>query len=614
MPKLGAAPLKKVFGISQQVSAALEMIRPAAEFESDMSDIKASVKFSVGTKELRALEDGLLGLTSKIPMAFEGFTKIAEIGAKAGLGKTRQELVRFTEDTAKIGVAFKMTGAQAADMVAGWRTGMQLSQERTKDLSDAVSHLAGNMGTGAADIGTIIQNKGMAAMSDGLTETQVASLASAFLAGGSDAQSASNALGGVTSVLSLGKYATDSQKMAFSDLGLDAQNMADMMQTDAPKAIKTLFDAIAKAPEGGKGGVVNALLGSRAAGAKDAVLRLAGNTGNLKAAFGLTQEPHQYKGATQETYKRRNELTKSDLSRFDNQMTRLKVAGGTPLLPDVKVVVQLAGATLDQVSTSVRNNPGIVRAVVAGIGLMAIRKAILKSLPAGGAGAETVAGKGLPGTVGKKPPSFMKSKVLPMLKKGGRWAGKAVGSPVGKRVLATGGRIVAGLALASTGVGLAAGVAATGVAIAGGLALLIKNRKKIKSSFVNFFKSKKKTSPEPTLPKASESLTPAENIPGQKNVQASLTARPLPAGPVSDQSIRGNKAGNIPAGIQHRLPVKGAQQSDRVTIHFNPTINAGGQDPEQVRQSVTSSLTVSEQRLREMLRELLHQERRLSYA
>ena len=69
----------------------------------------------------------MLDLSTRIPMAAAG---LGEIMAEAGqAGTAREELLRFTEDAANMGVAFELTGRQAGKAMAGLRTIFRLGQD-----------------------------------------------------------------------------------------------------------------------------------------------------------------------------------------------------------------------------------------------------------------------------------------------------------------------------------------------------------------------------------------------------------------------------------------------------------------------------------------------------
>ena len=94
--------------------------------------------------------------------------------------ETKQELVDFARTAATMGVAFDMAGNESGNMMAAWRSGMDLSQAKAIGLADAINYLSNNMNAQAKDLGEVLQRQGAVAKSAGLTEIQAASLGAAL--------------------------------------------------------------------------------------------------------------------------------------------------------------------------------------------------------------------------------------------------------------------------------------------------------------------------------------------------------------------------------------------------------------------------------------------------
>lgn len=86
------------------------LVKPAVKFESVMADVKKVVNFDTPQQFAQMSKDVLL-LSTRIPMAAEGIGAIVAAAGQAGIA--REELLRFAEDAAKMGVAFDLSGEQA---------------------------------------------------------------------------------------------------------------------------------------------------------------------------------------------------------------------------------------------------------------------------------------------------------------------------------------------------------------------------------------------------------------------------------------------------------------------------------------------------------------------
>ena len=188
----------------------------AADFETTMLDVIPALNLDPSGTAVNTVEKDILSMSSKIPMAVNGIAAIMTAAGRFNLTGDRTELNRFTEDAATMGLVFKMSGAQSGTMMAAWRSKMKLNQDQAVGIADAVTHLSGNMGVQASNLGAVLEMQGAVAVSAGLTETQAASLSAALLSGGAAPKAAAQGLAALTHTLASGARATDAQKAAFN--------------------------------------------------------------------------------------------------------------------------------------------------------------------------------------------------------------------------------------------------------------------------------------------------------------------------------------------------------------------------------------------------------------
>lgn len=342
------------------VAALTVPVKAAIDFESEMADVKKVVD----PKAFEGLGKEILALSTQIPMAFDGLAKITAAAGQSGLAQTKAELIDFARTAATMGVAFDMAGGEAGSMMAAWRSGMNLSQEQAVGLADAVNHLSNKMNAQAGPLGEVLQRQGAVAKSAGLTEIQTASLAAALLSGGAAPQIAATAMKNLTGALTKGKAATRSQSEAFAALGLDAVDMATMMQQNAPAAIQSVFQALKQAPKEEQSALISQLFGEES---KGAIAPLLENLDNLGKAFDLTSDKLKYAGSMQEEYEVRSKTTANSLALLRNQGARLGISLGTVLLPGINSLVAPIGAVMDKAAWLAETFPNLTAGVI-GVG------------------------------------------------------------------------------------------------------------------------------------------------------------------------------------------------------------------------------------------------------
>ena len=153
--------------------------RAAMDFESVMADVRKVVDFET-PGQFQAMSRDVLELSKRIPMTAAGLGEIVAAAGQAGIA--RGELTRFTEDAAKMGVAFDLSGAEAGGAMTGLRSIFHLNQDQVVSLGDSFNHLSNNMDATAGDMLKIANRAGAVGKQFGLNGQQVGALAASFLA------------------------------------------------------------------------------------------------------------------------------------------------------------------------------------------------------------------------------------------------------------------------------------------------------------------------------------------------------------------------------------------------------------------------------------------------
>ena len=155
--------------------------RAAIEFESAFADVKKVVEFTPALGP-EVLQQQLIALSRQIPRSAAELTQIAAAAGQAGIAL--EELAGFTEDAAKVAVAFDISAQEAGDTLAKLRNIFGMTQPQVVQLADAVNHLSNNMAATAPQILEVLKRIGGTGQLVGLTAQQMAALGAAMLATG----------------------------------------------------------------------------------------------------------------------------------------------------------------------------------------------------------------------------------------------------------------------------------------------------------------------------------------------------------------------------------------------------------------------------------------------
>ena len=161
------------------VRAVKSTIGAAVRFESVMADVRKVVDFET-PEQFRAMGRDIGLLSTRLPVAATGIGEIVAAAGQAGIA--RHELLRFTEDAAKMAVAFDMGAAEAGGAMTGMRSIFKLNQSQVMDLAGAYNHLSNNMDATAADMLRVANRAGPTAQQMfRLTGQELGALGATFL-------------------------------------------------------------------------------------------------------------------------------------------------------------------------------------------------------------------------------------------------------------------------------------------------------------------------------------------------------------------------------------------------------------------------------------------------
>lgn len=306
-------------------------VKQAMQMEDAMAEIKKVVDFS-SPDGLQKMQAALEKMSLSIPITAEGLAKITAAAGQAGIAEP--DLIRFTETAAKMGVAFDISAEEAGEMMAKWRSGMNLTQDQVESLADATNALSNNNAAMAKQVGEALKRYGALGKVAGLTEKQTAAMAATIIGAGAEAEVAATGMNAFMRSLTKGGSMTDLQKAAFGNLGFDALQLQKDVQTDAPKTIFAVLDAIkTQLPKELQMQYLTAMFGEEGARAMGPMLA---NTEKLRENFDLVAESEKYAGSMEKEFLSRSATTSNALELASNAISYFARAVGDPMLGTLK--------------------------------------------------------------------------------------------------------------------------------------------------------------------------------------------------------------------------------------------------------------------------------------
>jgi TP901 family phage tail tape measure protein len=358
--KQAAAIASAAWGALKIGEFVTDSVQAAVDFESAMADVAKvvdGIRDENGnlTDSYYAMSDSIVQMSKDIPMAAEDLAAITAAAGTAGIAA--DELTTFTETAAKMGVAFDTTAEQAGDWMAKWRTSFSMGQEEVTALADQINYLSNNSASTASEISTIVTAVGPLGDVAGISAAQIAALGSTMVGVGVQQDVAATGIRKLATTMVAGSSATKAQATVLQQLGLDATEMAERMQTDAEGAILTFLEAVSKLPEAEQAAALKNYFGQESVGA---IAPLLTNLDVLRERFEMVADAQLYAGSMDAEYAARAATTANNIQLYENRIAALKIQIGNYLLPVVNKVLGAASTGLDWLSDKIASAEGTV--------------------------------------------------------------------------------------------------------------------------------------------------------------------------------------------------------------------------------------------------------------
>lgn len=332
-------------------------INAAVAFESTMADVAKVVDFE-SPKALAQMGKDIRELSLRIPMAADGLGQIVAAAGQSGIANN--ELLKFTELAAKIGVAWDMSADQTGEALAKLKTALGRSIDDTALLADAINHLGNNSAASAPKILDVVRRVAPMASQFGMTAEEVAALGAAMTGAGFESEVASTSILNIGRALTRGSGATARQAKAFKALGLSSKAVAQSMQVDAMQTLQSVLERIGRLPADMRASLVSDLFGDEAR----ALGPLISNGKLLGDTLDLIGDKSQYAGSAAKEFEVRSKTSANNMVLFKNRVTDLVISVGDALLPALNKVMDVLGPTVTSISDLAQRFPTLTAGII----------------------------------------------------------------------------------------------------------------------------------------------------------------------------------------------------------------------------------------------------------
>lgn len=342
--------------------------KAAIDFESAFAGVRKTVDAT--EPEFQAMAQSFRNLAKEIPVSVN---ELARLGEAAGaLGIPKQEIVKFSEVMAKLGVTTNLTSDQAANAIARIQNIFGAAGKDTENLASTLVAL-GNAGASTeTEIVEMAQRIAGAGHTIGLTQAQTLSFASTLASVGINAEAGGSAISRIflkmnDAVMGGGKALDEFARVA----GKSAEEFKTKFQTDAAGATVWFIDGLARLKAQGENtnATMEGMIGKNII-LKDTLNRLTGSGNLLSKQLKVGNKAWSDNTALTIEAGKRFETTEAQLQLLWNRFKDVGITIGNTLLPAIKGLVAIAGALIPVIETLGKffaGLPGPIQLVVVGI-------------------------------------------------------------------------------------------------------------------------------------------------------------------------------------------------------------------------------------------------------
>ena len=350
------------------------------DFESAMTGVAKTTDLT--DDELSAMSDAIKEMSTEIPATTEELAAIAESAGQLGIHK--ESLLDFTEIMAMLGTSTNMTADEAATSLSRLANITGMSQEDFDRLGATIVDLGNNLATTEKEIVDMSLRIAGAGAQVNMTEAEIMAFSGALSSVGIEAEAGGSAFSTLISNMSLAVQQGGDGLEQFADVaGMSASEFAAAFEDDAAGAIIQFIQGLGNMESEGRSAIaVLDDMGLSDIRMRDALLRAAGASDVFTNAIQIGNNAWDENTALVNEATKRYATTQSQLTMMQNAYKNLKVAIGDAYTPALQKAYSVGTTVLNGISEFIKQNPALVNAVTAFVGVMGLATAGLAAYAA----------------------------------------------------------------------------------------------------------------------------------------------------------------------------------------------------------------------------------------
>lgn len=312
------------------MAAGVAVAKASMDYETAFTGVRKTVN---GTeKDFQKIDAGIKMLSKTIPLGSKELANLAAVGGQLGVGAN--DIVKFTETIAAMGVATNLAGEDGAAALAKFINVSGESINNVDRVGSSIVALGNNTSTTEADIAYMAVRMAKFGKTVGMNSNQILGYSAALSSMGVEAQAGGSAIGRVwtdieSNVANNSKTLQSYAKYA----GISANEFKEKWSTDPSGAFNGLIKGLSAAEN-----LTLALSEIGVTGTLDqsAVMALANNYTLLEKCMSLSSEAYSENTALSKEASAAYGTTASKLKIASNSIVNAGMKWGDVLLPEIK--------------------------------------------------------------------------------------------------------------------------------------------------------------------------------------------------------------------------------------------------------------------------------------
>ena len=336
-------------------------------FESAMTGVAKTTDLT--DEELAAMGQEVKTLSTDIPIVTEELAGIGEVAGQLGIAK--ENLIDFSTVMAMLATATTMTAEEGATLLAQFANITRMDPAYYSNLASTIVDLGNNYATTEQKITEMAQGIAASASLAGMTEADMVALSAAVTSLGIETQAGSTSMSKLISELMTAVETGDNLAEFASIANMTAEDFADAWGENAVTALQSFVVGLTDTERNGKSAIVVLNeLGITEARMQRMVLSLANSGDLLNRTLATSSRAWTENTALTNEAEKRYATTQSQLTLMQNSYNNLRIAIGDNFTPALRELYAVATDVLGSVTEFVQQNPGLVKAITAFIGVM----------------------------------------------------------------------------------------------------------------------------------------------------------------------------------------------------------------------------------------------------